>query len=186
MVNLVTVDGQTFLVDVGFGSNGPVHPILLESGSIISNIAPRRARLDFKKLAQHTNPSQRAWVYSSQENPDAEWKEMYSFVEIEFFPEDFMVMNLSTMSRPQSYFVKTVLAMRTLLNTETGETEGVMILHGDYIKRKIGDQSEILERLESEEQRVQALAKYFQIFLKAEEQKAIRGLATELKSTPGP
>ena len=186
MVNLVNVEGKRYLVDVGFGSNGPMRPALVESGHEFTSIAPFRGRLDFKNIEQHTDPSQRIWVYSSQEKPDAEWKEMYCFADIEFFPADFGVMNLSTMTKPQSYFVQTVLAMRTILNAEAGDAEGVMILHGDYIKRRLGGKSEILETLETEEQRIKALEKHFQIVLKPEEQRAIRGLATELKSKPRP
>lgn len=186
MVNLVNVDGKRYLVDVGFGSNGPMRPALVESGHEFPSIAPYRGRLDFKNIEQHSDPRQRIWVYSLQENPDGEWKEMYCFAEIEFFPADFGVMNLSTMTKPQSYFVQTVLAMRTILNSETDDAEGVMILHGNYVKRRLGGQSEILQTLETEEQRIRALEGYFQIVLKPEEQRAIRGLATELKSKPRP
>ncbi|KAK3332848.1 hypothetical protein B0T19DRAFT_112395 [Cercophora scortea] len=180
MANIVTIDDKKYLVDVGFGSHGPPYPVLLEYGHEFMGIAPARGKLEYKSLDTHTDPDQRVWVFSSKENESEPWKERYAFVTIEFFPADFEVMNLTTMTARQSYFVQTVMCMRTILDSERVRPEGLLILHRDYVKKRVGDKSDILETLRTEEQRVKALETYFGIVLGLDEQRAIRGLASEL------
>ncbi|KAK3315871.1 hypothetical protein B0H66DRAFT_559910 [Apodospora peruviana] len=185
MVNLVTIYGKRYLVDVGFGSDGPPQPVPLEHGIIFDCVAPVRGRLEYKKLEEHTDHNQRVWVYSTKENEQAEWKDRYAFVEIEFFPADFEVMNLQTSTTPQSYFVQTVMCMKTILDDpgrkRPKRAVGVLILHKDYVKRRIGDKSEILETLKTESDRASALLRYFDINLSPEERRGIKGLASELR-----
>ena len=195
MVNIVTINNTRYLVDVGFGSNGSVHPVPLEHNHIFTTVSPVRGKLEYKSLSQHSDQTnQRIWVYSTQENESAPWKEMYCFAaDMEFFPADFEVMNLSTMTSPQSFFVQTVMCMWLLLNDDDEEEEkkgelepiGVLILHKDYVKRRLGDKSEIIEQFESEERRVEALERYFGIVLTKKEKEAIRGLPSELKTRGG-
>lgn len=181
MVNLVTIGQKRYLVDVGFGSNGLVHPVPLEHDHEFVGVAPFRGRLQYRSLEEHSDPNQRVWVYSGQTTESAPWKDLYAFVEIEFFPTDFEVMNLRTMTAPDSFFVQSVICMTVILDAEKTKTVGLLILHRDYVKRRIGDTTEIIETLETEEQRVKALERYFGIVLSLQEQRAIRGLATELR-----
>ncbi|KAK0744519.1 hypothetical protein B0T21DRAFT_357942 [Apiosordaria backusii] len=181
MVNIVTINGQRYLVDVGFGTNGATRPVPLQHGHEFFTISPAQGRLEYRSIDAHTDPNQRVWVYSVRQNKEAPWREMYSFAEFEFISGDFEVMNMHTSSTPQSFFVQSVMCMQTILDDEQQNPVGKMILHRDYVKRQIGDSSEILEKLESEPQRVEALKKYFDITLSGEEQRGIRGLASELK-----
>ncbi|KAK1625144.1 N-acetyltransferase [Colletotrichum phormii] len=164
MLNIVTIEAQRYLVDIGHE---------------FTTIAPLRGKLVYQKLDQNTDSSQRMWVYSSTDTADGPFRERNCFIEQEFFPEDFEVMNYAVMMRPTSYFVKTVLCMRTILNTETREAEGTIVLHKDEVKRKIGDKVEVLETLNSEAERVRAIEKYFYISLTPAEQKAIKGMPQE-------
>ncbi len=182
MVNIVSIEGKRYLVDVGYGSNVPPCPIPLEHGVEFDSISPARGKLEYKNISDFTDPHQRVWVFSTQENSQAPWTEQNCFADYEFLPQDFVVMNLSTMTSPTSFFVKTVVATRTILDEEKQRAVGVMILHKNYVKQRLGGKSEILETLETEEQRVKAFDKYFRIVVSAEEQKAIRGLASELKT----
>lgn len=185
MVNLVTINGEKYLVDVGFGSNGATQPVPLRHDYEFTNVAPARGRLRYQAIDEFTDRSQRVWVYATQENTDAEWTDRYHFTEVEFLPGDFEVMNLRTSTSPRSFFVQNVMCMFVLLD-ETGATpNGLLILHRDYVKRRIGGKEEILEQLQSEEQRVAALSRYFGITLTREEQNAIKGLASELRFTGG-
>ena len=181
MVNLVTVNGTRYLVDVGFGSFGAAHPVPLEDGHEFVSVAPARGRLQYRSLEEHADPNQRVWLYSAQENEHAPWRDMYHFVETEFMPGDFEVMNLRTMSSPQSFFVQSVMCMCTILDEQENAPVGLLILHRDYVKRRLGPESEIVEQLGSEKQRVKALEKYFGIVLSREEQMGIGGLASELR-----
>ncbi|KAL2143408.1 hypothetical protein VTI28DRAFT_10462 [Corynascus sepedonium] len=183
MVNIVTINGERYLVDVGYGSNGMPHPVLLQHDHEFVGIAPTRGRLQYRNLPEeHADPGQRVWMYSMKEDEAAPWRDQYHFTETEFLPCDFEVMNLRVMTAPQSFFVQTVLCLWTLLDEEKKEPVGLLILARDYVKRRIGAESSIIEQLETEEQRVRALEKYFGIVLSAEERKGIRGLASELKA----
>lgn len=185
MLNLVTVDGQRYMVDVGFGKGATMVPVPLrrDSSPEFTTIAPLRGKLVYEKLEQNTDAAQRMWVYYSTDSADGPFRQRNCFTEQEFFPEDFEVMNWAVMSRPTSYFVKTVLCMRTILDPDTRRAEGTVVLHKDEVKRKIGDKVEVLETLKNEADRVRAIEKYFFIALTPAEQKAIRGMPQELLET---
>ncbi|GJC88537.1 arylamine N-acetyltransferase 2 [Colletotrichum liriopes] len=185
MLNLVTIDGQRYMVDVGFGKGATMIPVPLhkDSSPEFTTIAPLRGKLVYEKLEQNTDPGQRMWVYYSTDSADGPFRQRNCFTEQEFFAEDFEVMNYAVMKRPTSYFVKTVLCMRTILNPETKKAEGTVVLHKDEVKQKIGDKVEVLETLKNEGERVKAIEKYFYITLTPGEQKAIKGMPQELLET---
>lgn len=181
MINIVTIEGQRYLVDAGFGADEPTLPIPLISGHICQGIGSQSFQLEHTKLSQCTDASQRAWVFSHRDNDTAAWIPGYCFTEVEFFPEDFEVMNLSTMTMPQSFFTQAVMCVRALMNTESGELEGFLILFQNEVRRKIRGVGEVVQKLESEEQRVRALKNWFGIVLTEGEKRGIYGLVTELK-----
>ncbi|KAI9857196.1 MAG: N-terminal acetyltransferase [Trichoglossum hirsutum] len=181
MVNIITIGQQRYLVDVGFGADGPTQPLPLVPGHVCSGISPQLLKLEYQRLWQHSDPSQRAWIYSHRANGDTPWTDAYSFVEVEFFVADYEVMNLCTMTSRQSFFTQVVLCVKTLLD-EHGDTEGVLILFQNELKTKIRGETSIVEKLQSEEQRVRALEKWFGIILTEGEKKGIQELVTELKA----
>jgi hypothetical protein len=77
--------------------------------------------------------------------------------------------------------VQTVLAMRAMRDPKSGDIEGVTTLHKNEIKRTIRGKTDVLETLKTEDERVRAIEKYFDIVLRDEERKAILGRPTELK-----
>lgn len=208
MVNIVTINGTRYLVDVGYGRREPTQPIPLSAAGHeeFTGIGTTKSKLERKTLPQHTPQAnanaidQSVWVYSawtaaeedasgagadagSSSQHGGVWEEQYSFTEVEFFPEDFEVMNFYIMMRPQSWFVQTVLAYRAILDDETGELVGEMILHKNSVKQILRGRSEILWELRTEEDRVAALKRYFFISLTEKEKRAIQGLASELKAS---
>lgn len=194
MVNLVTLANTRYLVDVGFGSNEPIHPVPLQHNIEFFNILPAVGRLEFRALASNTDPTQRQWVYSLRSKDGAEWLEQYCFAETEMFPEDYAVMNYYTMTHPTSFFTYTVFAMRGILLNEGKEKDGIegstasaaiggkLVMFGREVRRTMaGKEAEVLETLSGEEDRVAALERYFQVKLRKGEQRAIQGLNSELK-----
>ncbi|OLN89991.1 Arylamine N-acetyltransferase 2 [Colletotrichum chlorophyti] len=182
MLNLINIDGQRYMVDVGFGKGAAMVPVPLykETGHEFTTIAPLQGKLVYEQLEQNTDPNQRMWVYYSTDTADGPFRRRNCFTEQEFFAEDFEVMNWAVMTRPTSFFVKTVLAMRTILDPKAHKAVGTLVLFKDEVKRKIGDKVELLETLQNEAERVKAIEKYFFISLKPTEQRAIRGMPTEL------
>lgn len=210
MLNLVRIEGKRYLVDVGFGAEGPCKPIPLdkkEGGIILGGIGPQELRLEWKALKRHTDPQQRVWVYSYREQKKARWQEGYCFSETEFFPSDFEVMNLWVMTKRESLFVKSVIALRFVLSENAESIEGsdedrraepharasdvesegepkivgVIILHDNIVKRRIQGEVEVSVVLKSEADRIAALEKYLGIRLSEKEQSCIRDLPSELR-----
>ena len=180
MVNIVILDDRKYLVDVGFGAEGPFHPIPMISGLEIPGIHPQLLGLEYKSLPMHTDPHQRAWVFSQKSLSDDAWTEAYAFTEIEWFPEDFAVINLRPMTSPDSIFKQAVICMKALLNPDTGELEGTITLFENEVKQKIRGVVVKSEKFTSEAERVEGLEKWFDIRLTQEERVGIKGLPSEL------
>lgn len=193
MLNIVTIDGQRYQVDVGFGKGGPPMPVPLprkDDGGRhdFVRIPPSSmGRVEWRSIPrQHLHADQRVWVYSTREDGEEEgWKERYSFVDAEFFPEDYEVLNFHTMTHPDSFFLNNVMAVRTLPEGEVdGEVvlpcrggcaaRGTWVLFNDEIKRKVAGREEVVERLQSEEERLRGLDRYFGIKVSPEQAAAIK------------
>ncbi|KAL8383532.1 hypothetical protein RB595_010641 [Gaeumannomyces hyphopodioides] len=218
-LNLVSVNGIRYMVDVGFGEGGSFSPVPLdraaaerEGGLEFEPVLGTRGRLEYKRLAQHSDPTQRVWVYSTLNSPgptlaegEAQggegptWRPRYCFGELEYLPADFEVMNYYTMTHPSSYFVRAVLAVRTVLQEENEDEDadavgdasagdgarprakGTIVLHKDEVKQTIRGKSKLLERLTSEEQRIRALEKYFGLVVSPEQAACIKGRGSEIR-----
>ncbi|KAI6390230.1 hypothetical protein MCOR20_011585 [Pyricularia oryzae] len=193
MLNIVTIDGQRYQVDVGFGKGGPPMPIPLprkDDGGRhdFVRIPPSSmGRVEWRSIPrQHLDADQRVWVYSTREDGEEEgWKERYSFVDAEFFPEDYEVLNFHTMTHPDSFFLNNVMAVRTVPEGEAdGEVvlpcrggcaaRGTWVLFNDEIKRTVAGREEVVERLQSEEERIRGLERYFGIKVSPEQAAAIK------------
>lgn len=85
MINIVKIEGQRYLVDVGFGHEEPTRPLPLISGHTCQGIGLQSWKLEYMKTTQHTDASQRTWVFSHRDSDEAAWIPGYSFTEIEFF-----------------------------------------------------------------------------------------------------
>ncbi|KAK9360816.1 arylamine N-acetyltransferase 1 [Lipomyces starkeyi] len=179
MLNIVTVDSQQYLVDVGFGASGsPIHPLPLIDGSVSVNIGPQKNRLLRQCIPQHNDRTQRLWCFEHSNDGGLIWTPTYAFTDIEFLPEDFAVMNYWTSTHPTSWFTKTIVVVKTLL--ADGEVVGHVTLLQNEVKRRIRGRAEVLDTLSSEEERVSALSQWFGITLSEEEINGIRGMISEL------
>ncbi|OAA63092.1 N-acetyltransferase [Cordyceps fumosorosea ARSEF 2679] len=190
MCLIVTVDGARYVVDVGYGADAAMQPIPLISGTEFTVLAPRRGLLEHRAIDQHTDPSQRLWVYSTRDSDadDAPWVEQYCFAELECFLADYNMVNYYTSTSPNSFFMPHVLAARALLEPD-GEDEvrlaGVLtFFRGEVRRRKEGStEREVLETVTTEAERIAALERWFEIPLTEEDRKSIfsTGLALDKK-----
>ncbi|KLU90501.1 N-acetyltransferase [Magnaporthiopsis poae ATCC 64411] len=221
-LNLVSINGTRYMVDVGYGKGGSFSPVPLdrtaaerERGLEFEPVSGTRGRLEYKRLEAHSDPTQRIWVYSTLRSPGTtvaeekkeeregegpSWRPRYCFSELEYLPADYEVMNYHAMTHPDSYFVKTVLAVRTILQEEPREgdadtgsygqsggggvqprAKGTIVLHKDEVKQTVYGKSVLLERLSSEEQRIRALEKYFGLVVSPEQAVCIKGRQSEIR-----
>ena len=179
MVNFVTIAGNKYLVDVGFGGNGPTHPVPLEEDVATPNIAPASVRLTYKPLTDNVDQTQKLWCYEHRINATAQWDELYCFAETEFLPIDFTIMNYYTSTNRAMFCTFKVLCVRTLMDAH-GDIEGLLIMVDGVLKRRIHGETRRLEEMHTEEARVAVLKKYFGIELSEEEQAGIPGLPSAL------
>ena len=181
MVNIVTLaDGKKYMVDVGFGSNGPTQPLPLDTEhSHLKNIAPADVRLLYDSIPENTNRSQKLWIYQHRNDEQSPWLPMYCFTELEFLPQDYETMNFQTSQSRTSWFTYKVAVVKMILEEE--EVVGTLMLVGGDLKRRMKGRTEDLKACKIEEDRVQALGEWFGIKLEDEERAGIRGMVTELR-----
>jgi arylamine N-acetyltransferase len=180
MANIVSIGDTRYLVDVGYGADGPSQPLPLVSGTSLGALPGQEISLRHENLSQHQDPVQRVWIYATRKDFGS-WNDVYHFAETEFFPADFDVLNYYNMSF--SSFAKTIVVQRFLLeeNAAAENPCGVLLLIRDQLfLRKDGSQ-ETLEIFRTEDQRLTAFRKYFDIVLTQEQAVAIRGASSELK-----
>ncbi|MGG8408149.1 arylamine N-acetyltransferase family protein [Streptomyces sp. 12297] len=102
-VLVVTVAGRPWLVDAGFGAQGPLEPVPLEPG---------------------TEVHQGVWTYAVAEEDggrlvlrslrdETGWLDLYAFAPQRLHPVDFEVMNHYSSTHPDSFFTGQVVAMRS-------------------------------------------------------------------------
>ncbi|OOF96811.1 hypothetical protein ASPCADRAFT_167960 [Aspergillus carbonarius ITEM 5010] len=179
MVNLITLGQQKYLVDVGFGSNGPHQPVPLVHAYEFHNVGEQCGRLVYGPIPQHTSKGQTLWQYEIR-NGDGPWTPAYCFTETEFLPEDFTIINYYMSTSRESWFTFNVLCVRMLLDEEGEQLVGDLTLFNDTLKRRLGATAEVLEKFTSEEERVVALEKLFKIRLSPADRGGIRRTISEI------
>ena len=181
LVNIVTfASGERYMVDVGFGGDGPTKPLHLVSGDASQqrNMGTQEMHLRYENIASNADPKQRVWVYRVRNHPQDEWKTCYCFTETEFLAQDFEVMSWYVNTSPASWFTTTVVAVRMML--ESDEIVGKVMLWGPEVKQNTGGRTQLLMTCQTEEERIEVLEKRFGIVLNREEKEGIRGTVVGL------
>ncbi|KAJ5970825.1 uncharacterized protein N7479_000743 [Penicillium vulpinum] len=179
MINIVAIGEQKYLVDVGFGSNGPHRPMPLVHGFEFHNVGEQYGRLLYGPITQQTLKGQSLWQYELNHGKDT-WIPAYCFTEVEFLPEDFTIINYYISRSRESWFTFHIVCVRMLLDEKGENVVGDLTLFNDTLKRRIGARSEVLQCFASEEERLAALEKYFNIYLSRADQASIRHTISEI------
>ena len=182
MVNIVTISKQRYLVDVGIGAYGPMVPLPLISGVATVSIAPRSVRLVNACIPEQTSShaSNAMWQLEVRNQDTDAWRITYAFSDIEFLPEDYEMMNWYTSTNRRSFWTHQVLAMKMVLSDDQQEIVGDVTLFQRGLRRRNHGKVEIEVECGSEKERVEALQKYLGIKLSIVEQRAIKGMASEI------
>lgn len=187
--------GERYSIDIAFGGDGPTNPLPMDdSGIPIQNLGAQQVRLVHEWIPKQNKRSagDKLWVYQYRNGPEKEWNSFYSFAEVEFFQEDFEVMNW--WGSAKTLHRTTVLVVRFLRKGEevlfskgsrqsgVGEEEdeevevgGKVMLVNDVVKVNLGGKTTVVENLDTEAGRVKALRDYFGIHLTEEQEISIRG-----------
>ena len=84
MANVVSVGEQRYLVDVGYGPDGPCALLPLVSNEIIDGLPTQQMKLEYKSLPQHEDFEHKVWMYS-QKRGSEDWQEVYHFSDVGVF-----------------------------------------------------------------------------------------------------
>ncbi|WZH48414.1 arylamine N-acetyltransferase 2 [Fusarium acuminatum] len=184
--------------DVAFGGDGPTSPLRMdECAQSVQNLGSQKVRLIHEHIPKQRARGPKLWIYQYRNRIDQDWNSYYSFSELEFFQEDFEVQNWWTAAK--TLHRHTVLVVRFLRQGQAteysqatgGKTDkdadaitvvGKIMLVNDVIKVNFGGKTQTISKLESEEERLDALKVYFGISLTPQEADAIRNWDTALPS----
>ena len=172
---------QEVQVDVGFGSACAIRPLPLKENTIVPYITPAEMRLVQDCIPEFTDKSQRVWIYQVRYTPESKWLDNICFSEAEFLPQDFGVLNFYTSQNPSSWFCQSFVCSLFLMDENEQEVQGQLTMAGREVKRRVHGQTEVLETLESEEDRIQALARWFGLHFREDEIQGICGLPSQIK-----
>jgi arylamine N-acetyltransferase len=178
MLNIVTIAGKSYVVDVGFGSSGPTHPLPLVQNELSLNVGTQEMRLLYDTIPDFTSSGQKLWQYQFRHDATQPWLPAYAFSELEFTPSDFAMMNYFTSTHFTSWFTYLVVCVKMVL--EDGKIVGDVTLAGNEVKRRVKGESVVLAVCDSEEERVEALQEFFGVRLSGTEREGIRGMVTEI------
>ena len=178
MLNIVTIAGKRYVIDVGFGSSGPTHPLPLVKNEISINVGAQQMRLMHDTIPDFTGLGQNLWLYQYRHNADQPWLPAYAFSELEFTPNDFKMMNYFTSTHHTSWFTYMIVCVKMIL--EDGQIVGDITLTGNEVKKRVKGASVVLALCTSEEERLKALDEFFGVKLSSVERDGIRGMITEI------
>ena len=179
MVNIVrAADGNKYLVDVGFGSGGPIQPLPLNADEVSRGTPPHQVRLAYENIEENTDPDQRLWIFQFRKDSEDTWKSNYCFTELEFLPQDYELMSFWTSRSRKVWFTYKIVVVLMVLENE--EVVGILGLVGGEVKKTYKGDAVVLKTCRTEEERVDTLKEYFSIDLSEDDRRGIRGLVTEL------
>jgi arylamine N-acetyltransferase len=185
MLNLVRLDDEWYVVDVGMGAMGPNLPYPLRDGFETTSIAPRKIRLQLRSIAESyanlsssSAGSPKMWCYDLCYEPignaEDKWVPVYCFTETEFLPQDYQMMSWFTSTHITSFFTRNVTCTKMIMDDEAKEKiVGNITLFGGTIRESIGSDRRVVKECTTEDERVQALSEIFNITLADDEKNCI-------------
>lgn len=182
MVNLVTIRSETYMVDVGFGPGGPTHPLPLTDGAISMNVPPgENIRLRRDAIPENEDQSNKLWLVETRTVDEGSWNVLYCFEDnVCFLPQDFEVMNFHTSVSRTSLFTYRMIASKSLLDEATDSIIGDVVLYERSVHRRLRGNKEVVAVFKTEQDRIEALEKYFNIRLSVAQREGIKGMSTEI------
>ncbi|MFE1500009.1 arylamine N-acetyltransferase, partial [Streptomyces albidoflavus] len=138
---VVTIEGEEWLADVGFGWQGPLEPVPLHAGARV-----QQGGWTFAIGAEDEG------IHVLRSLRPQGWTDLYAFAPQTLYPGDFVVMNHYSSSHPQSRFLGQVVAQRPGTEVRRAlvrETLSVMRTDGFTGERIVGA-AELVATLETE------------------------------------
>lgn len=182
MVNIVTIQGKRYMVDVGFGTGQATHPLPLVDREPTLNVRPsQQVRLRWDAISQAENKDAKLWIFERQDKADGPWIPTYCFPDnVEYLPADYAVMSYFTSTNRMSFFTYKLIVAKFVLDEAGEEIIGTLVMFGDKAHKRILGEKEELGTFEKEEERVKALEQHFDLRLSEAQQAGIRGMVSAI------
>ncbi|KAL6856404.1 arylamine N-acetyltransferase 2 [Trichoderma novae-zelandiae] len=165
-------DGSKFSTYVAFGGDGPTLPLRMDEKSTIhNNLGSQEMRLVHDVLPKQRLLEPKVRIYQYRNGTNKPWNFFYSFLEVDFFQEDFEVQNWWAKGEPLKYPHR---EWKGGCKVEISIVGKVMLVN-NVIKLNMGGKTERILQFTSEKQRLNALCEYFGISLMDEERRSIDG-----------
>jgi N-hydroxyarylamine O-acetyltransferase len=139
MLLRVTIDGEDYMADVGFGGQTPTGPLRL-----VDDIEQATPLEPFRLVQAGTYRLLQARI-------EGEWKTLYRFDLVEHFPVDYAVANYYLWTNPASHFTSSLTAARSRPEGRwalSGRRLNVHRLNGDSERRELESADEIVAVLD--------------------------------------
>ncbi|GAQ05057.1 arylamine N-acetyltransferase 1 [Aspergillus lentulus] len=176
MILIVRLDGNDYLVDAGFGPNGPVDPVLLRDGLEFTdgngNLG-RRGRVVHAPIDQGRARHLKYWRLQFRFDGSPDWTDIYAFTESEWLENDYQAAERAVRGNKRAWFMYRVIAFQIVLKDRT--PVGWVMIWNDAMSWSQGGKLSRRMRFGSEEERINALESVFGIKLGEEERKEIVG-----------
>lgn len=164
-------------------------PMPLIDGLIHQNLGTQQIRLfrDWIPTQVQRTEESKLWIYQYRNSAEKEWNSFYSFPGVEFMALDWGVVNYWMTTHPTSHQRFNVLCIKFLRRLkECGDDDeyeiyGKRMLVNGVVKENLGGKTYVIAECRTEEERVAALKKYFEITLAEEEILGIVGYKSELR-----
>ncbi|EJU04809.1 cysteine proteinase [Dacryopinax primogenitus] len=175
------IDTPIHLVDTGFGGTGLIGPIELKHGATREGPAAEEHRILKGHPLNAATRDLSGWTVEWR-GVDAPWRPLFQFSEAELYPNDYEALSFAFCGRADGCgpFWTDILCMRPF-RAEDG-TIGRMTMMNGAIKRRLNGKSEVMKQVTTEEERVEALKKYFDILITEEDSAFIQGHRAEIQA----
>ncbi|QPC73060.1 hypothetical protein HYE68_003812 [Fusarium pseudograminearum] len=188
-LNVVTIGDKSYAVDVGFGGRTPTIPMEILDGKVFQRTDSGQMRLRHDTIPEYLT-KQKVWIYEFRSNESGEWIPQWCFIDHEVLPDDIRAMNMAPSKSPSSFFTFKVIAVQSVSEKEDfsemetrdlknvgGDIDGSVFIDGNVMKYRKAGVVKMEKTFETEDERLEALKKYFGIELTEENKRAIRGTA---------
>ena len=182
MVNVITIQGKRYMVDVGFGTGQATHPLELVDRVPSLNVKPsQQVRLRWDAITEAENKDVKLWIFERQDKADGPWIPTYCFPDgVEFLPQDYVVMSHFTSTNRMSFFTYKLIVAKFLLDEAEEEVIGTLVMFGNSAHKRVAGVKEDLGTFEKEEERVHALEKHFGVKLSDAQKAGIAGMVSAI------
>lgn len=174
MVLIVRLE-KDYLVDVGYGSNGPVTALCVppkgETGPVVPGVVPEEHQL--ATISAPHSPSHSVYILRHRRNSTSLWTPLFEFDSFTpFSSSDYEIMSFHSHSHPSSPFVSNVVCT-TVIFDQDGTAINRILLQNNVLKERKKGTTVVSEKFDSEDARLDAIERVWGIKFTDSERKGV-------------